>query len=399
MKRGLILVFIFLNVLISLSFISAFNWDDGSLVSYYKFDETYGDAIDELGTNILLVAGVDYSQVGATDNTGTSFYFGGSPDTARKTTPSNMNNTNLSGTMWVNITDRTNLDTLIGMTGPSSSSMNLLLRDPDLLELNAYSGDLPYPNATIVYTSYMNKTTFVYWEITTSGLKLYLNNSLVIDDSSIGWDGLQGSTTAVTVGSEPSGASRHLRGFVDEVGIWNRTLNASEISELWNNGLGLAYPLENATFENVNVTNNLDVGQNITGLKGFFDYLGSSVSRIIKGWFTSINAVDVNVTNTLVVNDKNVCLQDGTNCQADVDTEIKSGSASVTESGCTPITFNTNFSSGPVHITSSVESAGDEGNVASIGSPAVDGFDLCLEAKSGSSSYTVYWTATNAGNL
>lgn len=79
-----------------------------------------------------------------------------------------------------------------------------------------------------------------------------------------------------------------------------------------------AVPLKNATFENVNITNdlivghnasivnNLEVGQNISATGGFFEFLGTSVSRIMNGWFTSLNVVNLVVdTNTLFVDSTN----------------------------------------------------------------------------------------------
>ncbi len=84
----------------------------------------------------------------------------------------------------------------------------------------------------------------------------------------------------------------------------------------------------NGTFENVNITNNLAVGNNITALRGFFDFLGSSISRVVKGWFTEVDAINI-TTKNLQVNSKNVCLEDGTNCLPDQNTNILSFTTNV----------------------------------------------------------------------
>ncbi len=147
-------------------------------------------------------------------------------------------------------------------------------------------------------------------------------------------------------------------------------------------------------FENVKIINNLNVNQNITGLKGFFDYLGSSISRIVKGWFTEIDSINI-TTQSITVNNTNVCLEDGTNCPSEI--EIKSGSIFVVENLCTSISFNTAFLTTPV-VVGTVENGADN-NVVSIDSLSTSGFDLCLnKVRSGGGNYTVYWTATNAGN-
>ena len=69
-----------------------------------------------------------------------------------------------------------------------------------------------------------------------------------------------------------SGAGQNYVGRLDEIGIWNRTLTDSEITELWNSGSGLAYPFgaesssDNVTIpEIVSITDtNIKVGNNIT---------------------------------------------------------------------------------------------------------------------------------------
>lgn len=84
------------------------------------------------------------------------------------------------------------------------------------------------------------------------------------------------------------------------------------------NFVSAAPKIKNATFENINVTNdltvgyntnignNLDVGQNISATGGFFEFLGTSISRITNGWFTGLNVIDLVVdTNTLFVDSTN----------------------------------------------------------------------------------------------
>jgi len=46
----------------------------------------------------------------------------------------------------------------------------------------------------------------------------------------------------LVIGSDPVRAGMPFNGSVDEIGFWNRTLSASEVSDLYNEGAGLAYP-------------------------------------------------------------------------------------------------------------------------------------------------------------
>ena len=151
---------------------------------------------------------------------------------------------------------------------------------------------------------------------------------------------------------------------------------------------------ENATFSNVNIINNLIVGKDISGLRSFFNYLGSFISRIIKGWFIEIDAVNI-TTQNLKVNNKSVCLEDGTNCPEDI--EIKSGIESIKEDSCVTINFITDFSSGPVFVVGNVKNVG-KNNIVSIGSTSTSEFDLCLDKFGKRSILDVSWIATNAGN-
>ncbi|MCK5043535.1 hypothetical protein KAR52_00855 [Candidatus Pacearchaeota archaeon] len=70
---------------------------------------------------------------------------------------------------------------------------------------------------------------------------------------------------------------------------------------------------ENAIFANANITEDLTVGGDIFALQSFFNYIGSAISRIVKGWFNEIDAISI-TTKNFKVNDMLVCLEDGTNC-------------------------------------------------------------------------------------
>lgn len=74
----------------------------------------------------------------------------------------------------------------------------------------------------------------------TSGLKGYVNASL---DSSSG-SAFATDTSAIStyIGGQPATAGRYFNGIIDEVGIWNRALTSTEVSDLYNSGTGLSYP-------------------------------------------------------------------------------------------------------------------------------------------------------------
>lgn len=61
-------------------------------------------------------------------------------------------------------------------------------------------------------------------------------------------EALSTSGTALFIGAQ-SAAVFNVNGSMDEIGIWNRVLTTSEISQLYNSGKGLQYPFNSGFFE------------------------------------------------------------------------------------------------------------------------------------------------------
>ena len=71
---------------------------------------------------------------------------------------------------------------------------------------------------------------------------IYLNNSLVYQGvtSPTGWN--TNNTLPLIIGMDSPGFIEYSNGFIDDIGIWNRALTASEVTELYNAGTGKQYP-------------------------------------------------------------------------------------------------------------------------------------------------------------
>jgi len=133
-----------------------------------------------------------------------------------------------------------------GMTNRTASELNL-----DLQFLNDFSVSgkgftvrsvnmLPFQNVwkmvTLTYDGSGNST----------GVKMYL------DGVSQTMTAVSASTTInATIGNNKKAAIgaanaddgvNHFKGMLDEVGVWDKTLTASEVTELYNGGAGLSYP-------------------------------------------------------------------------------------------------------------------------------------------------------------
>ena len=74
-----------------------------------------------------------------------------------------------------------------------------------------------------------------------SGLNLYINGSLETISQSI--DSLTTGTTVSSANFEigARSATQETDGLIDEVGVWNRVLDSTDVSTLYNLGSGLAY--------------------------------------------------------------------------------------------------------------------------------------------------------------
>ncbi len=207
--------------------------DTGNLVSYWTLNDSSGNPSDLKGINDLTATGVLYSQTGATINTATSLGFDTNTDKLEKSNPGSVVGVDLSGTFWLNATSMDNIDTLvwIGKQGPTVR-IQFNFRDTDLLEINAYDGS--EDSATTDYSSYFNQWTFIYWEVTATRLKVYINNVSKIDGAAT-FTRLPSATT-LWVGNG-DGSARGINGFMDEVAIWNRTLSEAEQTYLWSKGI------------------------------------------------------------------------------------------------------------------------------------------------------------------
>ena len=278
-------------------------------VSYWKMDEGSGTLLDEQGNNTLAIAGLQYSQPGATINTGTSINFTVGDATAFKNNPVGMEGTVMSGTLWLRVDARTNLDTIFAWSGATEGS--LWMADPDLLQLKMQDGT-GTDEVDVVYTSYMNTWTFVYWEINATIIRLYINNTLV-DSAVADFSGL--SVSNFTIGQHPGG-TRDYRGGLDEVSIFNRLLSVEEQTYLWEDGVYCAYGDDTCGNEAPNITlekpdnGTVFLTDSISMNCTVFDLIGSviNVSLILDGVVSETNSSGIN--NSLYNFDKVLSLGD-----------------------------------------------------------------------------------------
>ncbi len=203
-----------------------------NLVSYYKMDDSSGDLIDSLGSNNITYNGALYSQTG---KIGTAIGFDGNDDTGQTgitavgaTTSVNfwMKRGTPSGqdvviSKWGTFPDRW----AIGFVGGSTTLQANVGSDNSWRDIKT-STDTNYHMVTLVIRS--------------DGYDTYYDGSIVGNDISTSYsdDGDE-----IYLADFDSGTGSYI-GDIDELGIWSRALNQTDVDELYNDGDGFTYPFE-----------------------------------------------------------------------------------------------------------------------------------------------------------
>ena len=90
-----------------------------------------------------------------------------------------------------------------------------------------------------------------------TGMQIWINSTMV-QYAGVGTSWINGT---LNLGTVISGAGFDYKGQMDEIGFWTRTLNSSEITQLWNDGNGITYTND---FGNTNYTLTFNLTDSIT---------------------------------------------------------------------------------------------------------------------------------------
>lgn len=197
------------------------------VIAYWKLDESSGNAADSSGSGNTLVnqGGVTYTagkiNNGSVHSATSNAYF--------KTT-SQINSSTLTVSMWVYMTTiDANYNGFIGFL--SNGALNNHTSGGGF-RYESSGGNITSGTTLVINTWYH----IVLTMNGTSG-ELFLNGSSV----GTGTASSMAVNQNYVVGSYGDSASNHMRGTIDEVGIWNRVLSGSEITDLYNGGAGISY--------------------------------------------------------------------------------------------------------------------------------------------------------------
>lgn len=257
-----------------------------SLVSYYKLDESSGNADDAVSTNDLTNANVTYG-TGKINNGAIS-----DSDTDRLYIADNASlsiTRALSISTWVkfdSVPTSTNYAVLAGKyTGAGNQrSYQLYLYGDGNLYFDVSSNGSTASSTPYAWTP----TTGVWYHVSatytpSTSVIIYINGTSVVTN-----------TTSIPASIYDSTAEFHLLGdntkggrmTQDEVGIWSRALSSTEVSELYNSGNGKTYPFASV------YTLNAEVGAfTLTGVATSFGRLYTLSAEVGTFVLTGIDAI------------------------------------------------------------------------------------------------------------
>lgn len=214
-----------------------------NLTAYWSMDEASGTRADSTGNGYDL-----------TDNntvpSGTGLINNAADFTAANSEYLNVNSVPAQGLQltvagWLNLDVKTTayfVDYATGTTNDETVIRLLYIGGAtDEMRLITGSG----ASATTISVSFSTLSTgsfvFVVAQVNGTNTKLRINDS----DSLQAISGAATTQSAIAdfyVGARATSPAAYLTGLVDELGLWSRVLTASEITQLYNGGSGLAYP-------------------------------------------------------------------------------------------------------------------------------------------------------------
>ncbi len=302
---------IFLILLIGMfmvSFASA-GLIDG-LPFYYNLDGTSGPVIDSTGFFDGINNGVTRGVPGIIRN---AFQFDGSNNKYVNSTYETIN-ADWAVSLWFNHTGG-DAETLVSKFdgGSSSDGWSILLNSvAKNVQITLGGGG----GAVTVFTSndIYNPNEFVHiavsYDESENEMGIYINGSFVENVSVNSNDQL----TILLLGIRGQGLSNEFNGTIDEFGYWNRTLNLTEVQELYNSGNGFTYPfitqtisttldsLDDGSLVSSNVTFNATIEVSGLNLTNATIFIWDSSDDL---FFTETKSITGNISNStfyLVIN-------------------------------------------------------------------------------------------------
>lgn len=219
-----------------------------NIVSYYKLDESSGNAADSAGTNTLTNSGVTYG-TGLIHN-GAFFGSSGSGSAALTILDASETGLNFSAdftiSLWAKLTS-TATGSFMAKQGVASG-YRIRFESANTIRFTTFDagGDTHVEFAAAMTTGAFH---FLVIQRVGTTLGISIDNSAFTTAS--GTLRNVSNTGIFALGNASPTQNDNIIGTLDEVGIWSRALTTGEITTLYNGGIGLQY---NFSFTNIQYT-------------------------------------------------------------------------------------------------------------------------------------------------
>lgn len=208
------------------------------LVSYWKLDESSGNALDSVGSNHLsLTGGVTQ---GAAGKIGTAYTFNGS--TGRLNLASAVIGTlPFTVSFWMKGTGAVSLERILSIKAANNNNLYSIYSDA-IGRPVAQHWDGSQAIATFGSVAKNGNWNHIVALFTSnSSRSITMNNAAFVTETTA-QNALTVTLTQIAYFNFNSLDQQYYNGSLDEIGIWNRILTADEITELYNSGSGKTYP-------------------------------------------------------------------------------------------------------------------------------------------------------------
>lgn len=208
-----------------------------NLVSYWKLDESSGNASDSVGSNTATNSNVTYG----TGKINNGAIFNGSSSAFTFATVPVTGSSSFSVSFWLKAGSLVSgMSVLHFGTDASNQAFNVYLDASSKIAANFTGGGGQVTSTTSLSTSVFQLVTMTY---DGTNVRLYVNGN--IENTSSSYTSANIGTTNKFIGKY-AGNTNWWNGSIDEIGMWSRALTGSEITQLYNSGAGNQYPFGNA---------------------------------------------------------------------------------------------------------------------------------------------------------
>lgn len=215
-------------------------------LSYWKLDESSGNAADSVGSNTAVNSNVTYS-AGKINN---GAVFNGS---SAKLLPTDITifNGDFSVSMWV----KRNADQdgyIFGRTQTASpyGTFNIYFSNSSkTLIPGVYATNATFQLVTTTTTLTAGIWYHIVFTISSTTMKAYINGTQ--EGGDVTFSGTRANVGVTNFGMRYADSAVPYSGSLDEVGVWSRALSSTEVTALYNSGNGVQYPFPTTNIKSI----------------------------------------------------------------------------------------------------------------------------------------------------